>query len=230
MTGETPSRAALRRAGWWTALVALALAGCSSAETGAFPEPPQPKAKVAETTASLSLALPGGGGFGAAERAKATAFLDAYRDGGRGPLLAVITAPSRTAATHAGAVLGDLAIKRGLPAAALVVSPALGAPAGITLRYTDYVATPPGCDPEIVFSRKPLNEVSPNLGCAIETSISAMVAHPADLLGPAPTAGADGTRAGRAVDLYRQGKATQADVNRNDNLRASDVGSSGGGK
>jgi len=218
------------RASWRAAMAVLALAGCSSPEPGAFPEPPQPKAAVSEITASLTLPLPGpGGAFAAADRARASRFLDAYRDGGRGPLLAVIAAPGRAAASAAAAALAALAAKRGLPAGALVVSSAVGAVAGVTLRYTDYVAAPPGCDPEIVFSRKAFNEVSPNFGCATENSIAAMLAHPADLLGPPPATAADGARAGRVIDLYRQGKATQADVNRNDDLKASEVGAGGGG-
>ncbi|MEI6558170.1 MAG: CpaD family pilus assembly lipoprotein [Rhodospirillaceae bacterium] len=222
-SAKAVSRAPANGAGMVLAL--LLLAGCSSAEPGAFPEPPQPKARASEVTARLALALPGrGGALTEAEHTQASAFFDAYREGGRGPLVAVVTAPNRSAGASAATALRDLAARRGLPAEALVVSSALGSPPGIALSFTDFVATAPGCDPEIVYSRNPTAEVSPNLGCAIENNFSAMIAHPADLLGPAPASAADGTRAARAIDLYHQGKATQGDVNRNDELRASDVG------
>ena len=223
MTGTTTTRR-----GWPLALALLALAGCSSAEPEAFPEQPQHKPQVSEVTASLDLPLTARGGLDAAARSQAAAFLDAYRDGGRGPLLAVVTAPGRAALNDASATLRDLAVRRGLPAGALVVSAGVGSPAGMALRYTDFVAMPPGCAPEIVYSSKRRNQLPDSFGCATESNIAAMVAHPGDLVTPTPASSGDGARVGRAVDLYHQGKATQAEVNRNDNLQASTVKASGG--
>ena len=222
MTGTTT-----KGTGWPLALALLALAGCSSAEPEAFPEPPQPKPQVSEVTASLNLALTARGGLDAAARSQAAAFLDAYRDGGRGPLLAVVTAPDRAALNGASAALRDLAVRRGLPAGALVVSAGVGAPAAAALRYTDFAATPPGCTPEIVYSSKRRNQLADSFACATESNIAAMVAHPGDLVAPTAASAADGVRVGRAVDLYHQGKATQAEVNRNDNLEASTVKAGG---
>ena len=220
---------------WWMAAVLLAVAGCSSAEIGAYPEPPQPTIRVTEVPATLWFALPGAEGeFPRTERARAASFLDAYRDGGRGPLTATISAPTIAAAGRADAALRVLAIRRGVVEDAVVVKTVVGAAAGrpgISLRYTDFVAVPPPCNPEIALSRNPTAEVSPNLGCALERGIAAIVAHPADLLKPPPETPDDGARLGRVVDRYRQGKATQAEVNRNDDTKASAVvfgGSSGG--
>ncbi len=229
MHGEANARTDWRLLGPML-LAVLALAGCTSAEPSAFTPPPQPKAAVSQVTASLDLPLAGRSGvLDAAGQTQAVSFFDAYRDGGRGPLLAVVTAPGRGAASAIAASLQTLATRRGLPAGSLVVSAASGSPGTIALRYTDFVAKAPGCEPEVVLSHGWANAVSPNLGCAIESSISAMVAHPRDLIAPAPFESADGARLGRAVDLYRQGKATQAEVNRNDTFQASDVGSSTGG-
>ena len=226
MNGKPPMRA-LRL----TTLAVLALAGCASPEPGAFPEPTVRKAKVSEITATLSLPLPSpGGALSAADHARTTAFFDAYREGGRGPVLAVITAPDRTAAAHAAAILRRLATGRGLSDNAVVVSSAIGSPPGMVLRYSDYVAAPLECAPEIALSFNPTHATSPNLGCAIDKNIAAMVANPADLLGPATATAADGTRIGRAIDLYHQGKATQAEVNRNDSLQLSTVASGSSSK
>ena len=209
------------------ALAMLALAACTSAEPGAFPQQPQAKATVTEVTARLALPLPASGRLAAADHTRAAAFLDAYRDGGRGPLLAILTTPGRAAAASAAGMLNALAVKRGLAPGALVVSSAIGGPPALTLTYTDYVAKPPGCSPEIVLGFNPTQALSPNYGCGMEGNIAAMLAHPADLLGPAAETAADGSRAARTVDLYHQGKPTQADVNRNDSLQLSTVGASG---
>jgi type IV pilus biogenesis protein CpaD/CtpE len=152
-------------------------------------------------------------------------FLDAYRDGGRGPLAVTVSAPDRAMAEAAVAALYYLARRRGVVEAALAVTltDTGPAPMGIALRYTDFVAVPPACNPEVVLSRNPNGEVSPNLGCALEGSVTAMLAHPADYLSPAASTPGDGSRFGRIVDDYRQGKATQAEVNRNDDLKASTI-------
>ncbi len=212
----------------WLALTVLALTACSSAEPGAFPQEPAANPTVSQVTARLALPLSGRGGtLTPAERARAVAFIDAYRDGGRGPLLAVLTAPSSSSAGQVGAALREVAVKRGLTPDALVISSAIGGEAGVTLLYSDFVAKPPGCKPEIVFNFNPTQALSPNYGCSIANNLAAMIAHPADLLGPALESAADGARVGRTIDLYRQGKATQADVNRNDTNQLSSVGSAG---
>jgi len=221
-----------RRDGWRTmaAGALLALAACTSPESDAFPEPPQPKITVTESPVSLTVALPGPGGeFARAERARAASFLDAYRDGGRGPLSVTITAPDARSAGRADAALRLLAIRRGVAEDAVAVRTVVAATGrpGIVLRYTDFVAVPPACNPEVALSRNPTAEVSPNLGCALERGIAAMVAHPADLRKPVPETPEDGARLGRVIDLYRQGKATQAEVNRNDDVKASTVTTSG---
>ncbi len=205
--------------------LALAVAGCSTAEPGAFPQPPSAKIAVAEVAANLSLPLSGSGGIlSANDRARASAFLDAYRDGGRGPMLAVITQPDRASANRAAAMLLALAASRGVSTDALVVSSAIGAGKTVSLHYTDFVAKAPGCAPEIALSFNPTQAVSGNFGCSLEGNIAAMVAHPADLRGPAVEVAADSTRASRTLGLYQTGKATQAEVNRNDSLQLSSVG------
>ncbi len=217
-----------RRRTLWAALSVLALAACTSPEPGAFPQEPVAKPSVTQVTARLALPLAGRGALAAADRARTAAFLDAYRDGGRGPLLAVLTTPDQDSAGQVTAMLRDLAVKRGVSPDALVVSSAVGSEAGVILLYTDFVAKPPGCKPEVVLGFNPTQALSPNYGCFIANNLASMVAHPADLLGPALETAADGARTSRTVDLYRQGKATQADVNRNDANYLSSVGSSSG--
>ena len=96
-----------RRDGWRVAAAAAAAllaAACTSAEPGAYPEPPQPRATVREVPADLTVALPGPDGeFARTERARAATYLDTYRDGGRGPLAVTITAPDARTADRADA-------------------------------------------------------------------------------------------------------------------------------
>lgn len=215
------------RNGLGIALMTAALAACTSAERTAFPEPPEFHATATQVTARLALALPGSdGAFGDSERARAAAFLDAYRDGGRGPLAVAIVGPNAKSIDTAERAIRLLARRRGVPGDAVLVTrgPVTATPEGrpgLTLRYTDFVATAPKCNPEIVLSRNPTAEVSPNLGCAIEQGLAAMVAHPVDLATPAAAAPADGARMARVIDLYHQGKATQSEANRNDDTKAS---------
>jgi pilus assembly protein CpaD len=209
--------------------LALAITGCTLAEPGAdsgatseaYPEPPQPHARIREVPVTMKAALPDpGGAFADAERDRLGAALDAYRDGGRGPLTVTIVAPDAPAAGRAEGALRTLARRRGVVDAALVVTAGTDGVPGLTLGYTDFVAIPPPCAPEVALSRNPDAEVSPNLGCALERDVAAMLAHPADYLSPATEAPAAAARMARALDLYRQGKATQAEVNRNDDLNA----------
>jgi pilus assembly protein CpaD len=208
--------------------LALTMTACTLAESGVEPaasrpyqEPPQPHARIVAVPASLGVALPDRtGAFVGSERDRLGAFLDAYRDGGRGPLKATIVAPTREAAGRAEAALRALARRRGVVDDALVVTAGAGSRPGLTLGYTDFVAVPPSCQPEVALSRNPDAEVSPNLGCALERDVAAMLAHPADSLAPAAEAPAEAARMARVLDLYRQGKATEADVNRNDTLNA----------
>ncbi len=209
--------------GWMKAaalLAALTVAACISSEVGAYPEPPEPHARVVSVPTTLSAALPlESGDFASPERHRLAAFLDAYRDGGRGPLKAAINAPDATAAARAETALRALAQRRGVVEDALVVTVIFDGVPGLTLGYTDFVAVPPPCDPEVVMSRNPTAKVSPNLGCALERSLTAVLAHPADYLSPAGEGPADGVRMDRVLELYRAGKAPQADVNRNDELK-----------
>lgn len=208
------------------ALTMLALTACTSPESDAYPEPPQPRAQVISVPATLHGALPDpAGDFAGPEHDRLGAFLDAYRDGGRGPLKTVITAPDARTAGRAEAALRTLARRRGVveEALAVTVTVAAGAPPGLTLAYTDFAVTPPPCNPEVVLSRTPTAAVSPNLGCALETSITATLAHPADYAAPTGGTPGDAARQSRVVTLYRQGKATEAEANRNDDLKASTI-------
>ncbi len=214
-----------RRTGWWClAALALTLAACTSDESAVYPEAPQPKAKISPVTAVQKVGLPDRNGtFSTRDHDKAGAFLDAYRDGARGPLTVTVTAPNTAAAEKASAALSALARRRGVAEDALDVTTATSGVPGIALRYTDYVAVPPECNPELVLSRNPTGEVSPNLGCALERGLTAMLAHPADYQAPSEETSADGAHGTRVLTQYRQGKSTQSEVNRNDDVKASTI-------
>lgn len=205
-------------------VLALGLAGCgATSDPSGYPEPPQPRAKVSAVEARLMVALPGEDGvFATSARAKAAAFLDSYRDGGRGPLNITIVSDSGRVASITEA-LRLLARRRGVVEDDVVISTTTTGKDGITLRYTDHIAVPPACNPETVLGRNPAAEVSPNLGCALEGGIAAMIAHPANLLGPVIETAADGVSRGRVVELHRQGKATGAEATRNEDAKAASV-------
>ena len=216
----------------------VALSACAySPEPGAYPEPPTPRVKASEILATLTAALPNPeGGFVGAERRRLGAFLDAYRDGGRGPLNAIVTAPDLSTAEQAAAALRVLARRRGVEEDAVVITTVAAATTGsraqpgIALRYTDFVAVPPTCDAEVVMSNNPTGAVSPNLGCAIMRAFSANIAHPADLLQPTAEAAGDGPSRGRVIDMHRQGKATGVEASHNDDAKAAAISNMVGAK
>ena len=49
---------------------------------------------------------------------------------------------------------------------------------------------------------------SPNMGCATQNNLAAMIADPHDLVAPTEAAPRDGAMAARGVQLYRQGELT----------------------
>ncbi|MEI8393409.1 MAG: CpaD family pilus assembly lipoprotein [Rhodospirillaceae bacterium] len=218
-------------------MVLSCLAACSlTPQPQDFSDNTRPRITVTAVPISLDVPLPGREGeFPARERQKAARFLDSYRDGGRGPLKAVVTARDLPSAEQAAKALRLLATRRGVVEDALEITLAampkagvgqavIGPRPGIALHYTDFVAVAPPCNPEIGLGNNPDGAVSPNLGCFLERNMAAMIAHPAELLSPAEETAHDGARIGRAYTLYRLGKATEAEVNRNDDAKIVGLG------
>ena len=81
--------------------------------------------------------------------------------------------------------------------------------AEVTLTFIRYVAETKPCGDwslDVAFTLD--NRPMPNLGCATQQNIAAMVADPRDIVTPKPMAPADTQRALSVLDKYRKGEAT----------------------
>lgn len=84
--------------------------------------------------------------------------------------------------------------------------------AEIEVGFISYVAETKPCgdwSEDIASTRR--NTPTPNLGCATQNNIAAMVADPRDLVGPQPMDPGDTQRRITVLELYRQGMPTAAE-------------------
>jgi pilus assembly protein CpaD len=88
---------------------------------------------------------------------------------------------------------------------------ALGAPDEVRVTYIRYQAhTEPCGDWSVNLGYTSENKPSPNLGCATQHNLAAMVADPRDLVTPKPLEPDDVRRRLTVLEKYRKGEATLA--------------------
>ncbi|NQV21728.1 MAG: CpaD family pilus assembly protein [Rhodospirillales bacterium] len=137
-------------------------------------------------------------------------FADDFVDQGGGTLF-IEVAPGQSGDMLPGKLsyLGAELRKRGIKANELVVRPAEGSrSAEITLAYTKYQASVPGCpdwsQTNAGFHR---NVAHSNFGCSVRGNLAKMLANPRDLVEPREFSNADAHSASRAIGVYRSGEA-----------------------
>jgi pilus assembly protein CpaD len=141
------------------------------------------------------------------DRAAIAAFLREYSAVGHGPL--VVSAPSGEDPAHLAGDIRAIAESAGmvLPEIALAVSaPDPGSPYNIT--FLRYRAHAPECGqewPSLAHGAR--DDAWPNFGCANAANLAAMIADPADLLGPAEMTPADAERRTTILRAWRAGTA-----------------------
>ena len=155
-----------------------------------------------------------------------------YLENGAGTV-AVSTAPENTSAAER--VAGELALL-GIPRNRItVVPPGTGdVPHTVAIAFIRYRAVSPPCgdwskDLADTYDNRP----SPNLGCAIQHNIAAMISDPRDLAAPKPEGTEDAVRRLTVLGKYEQGDNTQAKRSigpaEQSGAIATGVGSTGGG-
>jgi pilus assembly protein CpaD len=139
-------------------------------------------------------------------------FIEAWRDGGRGPLRIAI--PERLDAAAQDRLLAQLAgVLRRRDADATNIMPVVASPKalGVVLAYDDFVAVAPACVPEdAAMTSRGKTVQTPAFGCATQRNIAAMVAHPADLIDPAASGDASAARGALVIQNHRLGNPTGA--------------------
>jgi pilus assembly protein CpaD len=142
--------------------------------------------------------------------AQLAAFVSDYRGQGVGALS--LSAPRNWDAT--ARALADRIVTMGVaPNRILIGTDDAPQPGGeITLTFIRYVAQTPECgDWSTDLARTWNNTTMPNLGCATQKNLAAMVADPRDLVAPKPLGPADAMRALTILEKYRNGEPTQAE-------------------
>lgn len=210
------------------ALLPIALAGCKHGDVGTSvagwslidPEQRHP-IMVTQEPAHLNLRVAGGSqGLTPAQRAEVMHFTGAFRATDSGNSRLVISAPSGSsnemAAMAAVEEIRDLLASTGFNESLIAVeaysSEGNGA-APVRISYMRYVAEGPTCgldwSENLASNRK--NVGHPNFGCTNQHNVAAMVANPADLLGPRASGARYGERRDVVMDKWTRGETTASE-------------------
>lgn len=148
---------------------------------------------VSKQPAVLALRVPRGAlGLSPQQRAQLIGFIDHYsaRDAGNSKLVihAPSGAPNEVASMQAVAEIRHLLRDSGFDDSSIMIEAyhdGRSQQPPIRVSYLQYIAEAPGCGHwGSNLAEDPLNVGVPNVGCASQANFAAMVANPADLLGP----------------------------------------------
>lgn len=220
-------------------LVALSLAGCKHDEAGtqvAGWTLVDPAAKHPIIVSQQPQTLPiivarGSQGLTPQQRAALLAFADKSRVSDAGNSRLVISAPSgsrnEVASMHAVGEIRHLLSDRGFAEDVIQVDAYSGEGAEdppIKVSYMRFVADGPECGTwPTNLAHESSNLPSANIGCANQRNLAAMVANPADLLGPRTESARSSERRDAVWDKYIRGEssATQKVEDEKVNTRSS---------
>jgi pilus assembly protein CpaD len=180
--------------------IALTVAACIHDDQGpkvagwAITDPAQRHPiMVSKQPAVLALRVPRGAlGLTPQQRAQLIGFVDHYsaRDAGNSKLVihAPSGAPNEVASMQAVAEIRHLLRDSGFDDSSIMIEAyhdGRSQQPPIRVSYLQYIAEAPGCGHwGSNLAEDPLNVGVPNVGCASQANFAAMVANPADLLGP----------------------------------------------
>ena len=154
------------------------------------------------------------------------AFVAAYLQHGNGAIS--ISAPSGRDSQFAISYFAERLAAAGVPRERILVGTADSADGKVEIGYIGYDASTAPCGnfPDNLGDTA-ANRIDPNLGCAVQHNIAAMVADPRDLVAPQPMGPGDAPRRATVYDAYKQGKPTGATLTPDQSGAISDVGTSG---
>lgn len=165
------------------------------------------------------------GGIAPAEMARLDAFVSDYQAHGNGKI--VISARAGALANAEMGKIADRINAMGVSRDQILVANRDGAPGdgAVELNYVSYQANTAPCgDWSENLSYTMDNKTAPNLGCAVQHNIAAMVTDPRDLMGPRPVDGADADRRATVITNYEKGSPTAATKTPDQSSAISDVG------
>jgi pilus assembly protein CpaD len=164
---------------------------------------------------TLDLAVfPGSSGLNESQKDKVTNFLADYKSQSSERLLirAPSGGPNETAAIRAYEQVRKALRKAGIDPRSVALEPYFGngdPAAPVRLSYLQVVAVPPDCpDWSENVGRDPQNMPWPNMGCATQRNLAAMVANPEDLVRPRGETPRPGERRDVVWGKYSNGEMT----------------------
>lgn len=206
--------------------VALALTGCKHTDdptrvagwTLVDASERHPILVSQQPTTHIVKVAPGSNGLTAGQRAQLLDFADHFRATDTGASRLVIQAPSggsnEVSAMYAVSQIRALLTDQGFAENMISVEAydANGTrEAPIRVSYLRFVAEPPPCGNwSTNLANEPMNLPYPDLGCANQHNLGAMVANPADLLGPRSETARDSMRRDEVFTKYIKGQPTGA--------------------
>ena len=216
--------------------VALTLGACKHGEAGtqvdgwtlADPSQRHP-IMVSQQPSHLNLAVARGSqGLTPSQRAEVLDFAGHFRAGDSGNSRLIISAPSGTANESAAMTAANdvhsLLLDGGFSEASIAIEAYredAGPQAPVRISYMRYVAEGPTCgnnwDKNLAYN--PSNVPHPDLGCATQHNLAAMIANPADLLGPRTETARPAERRDDAMGKYVKGKITGAEKSEEERVR-----------
>jgi pilus assembly protein CpaD len=161
---------------------------------------------------------PGANGLSGGQRAQLLDFADHYRATDNGASRLVIQAPSgganevssMYAVSQIRALLTDQGFAENMFSVEDYDANGTREPP-IRVSYLRFVAEPPPCGNwSTNLANEPMNLPHPDLGCANQHNLAAMVANPADLLGPRSETARDSMRRDQVFTKYINGQPTGA--------------------
>jgi pilus assembly protein CpaD len=201
-------------------LVATSVGGCFTSPrfqapfTLANPNERHPIA-VRQGEVTLDLAVyPGASGLNESQKAKVANFLADYKSQSSDRLLirAPSGGPNETAAMRAYDQVRSALRHAGIDLRSVALEPYFGngdPSAPVRLSYLQLIAVPPDCpDWSENIGRDPHNMPWPNMGCATQRNLAAMVANPEDLIRPRGETQRSGERRDKVWDKYVRGEVT----------------------
>jgi pilus assembly protein CpaD len=207
------------------ALAALALGGCRDEGQGTQVAgwslvDPEQRHPIMVTQEPTTLKLPvarGSQGLTPQQRAEVVDFTSRYRSSDAGNSRLVVSVPSgssnESAAMSAAEDVRQLLLQGGFAESAISVEAYHnegGAQPPLRIAYMRFVATGPECghDWSENLAKNSHNVGHPNFGCTAQHNLAAMIANPADLLGPRTMGERYADRRDVVMDKWAKGEAT----------------------
>lgn len=218
------------------AAMSAALTGCKALDNGtqvagwSLVDPNQRHPiMVSQKPSHLSVHVPrGSNGLTPAQRAEVIEFSSKYRAADSGNSRLVISAPggapNEVAAMNAVQEIRDILLEGGFPESAIAVeayNDESNHQPPIRISYMRFVAEGPECGYNWSenLARTPSNGNYQDFGCFNQHNLAAMVANPADLLGPRTEGPRNAERRDKVWDKYVKGETTGAQKSNEEKVR-----------